>query len=57
MITQIISGIDNDELDLDELKDVLGEDFETTFPTEVIVNIDVPRIYKEAINDLKYVEQ
>jgi hypothetical protein len=48
--------MDNDELDLDELKDVLGKDFETIFPTKVIVSIDVPRIYKEAINDLKYVE-
>ena len=56
MIVQIISGIDNDKLDLDELKDFLGEDFETIFPTEVIVSIDVPRIYKEAINDLKYVQ-
>ena len=57
IITQIISSIDNNELDLDELKDFLGDDFETTFPTEVIVSIDVPRTYKEAINDPKYVEQ
>ena len=56
MITQIISGIDNDKLDLNELKDLLREDFETIFPTEIIVKIDVPRIYKEAINDPKYVE-
>ena len=56
MIVQIISGIDNDKLDLNELKDFLGEDFETAFPTKVIASIDIPRIYKEAINDPKYIK-
>ena len=56
MIAQIISGIDNNKLDLNELKDFLGDDFETVFPTKVIASIDVPRIYREAINDSKYIE-
>ena len=56
MIIQIISGIDKDKLDLNELKDLLGDDFETVFLTEVIAGIYIPCIYKEVINDPKYIE-
>ena len=48
--------MNNNKLDLNELKDFLGDDFETIFPTKVIASINVPRIYREAINDLKHVE-
>jgi hypothetical protein len=57
MIAQIISGMDKDELDLDEPKDLLSNDFETAFPAEVIAGIHIPRTYKEAINDPKHAEQ
>jgi hypothetical protein len=57
MIAQIISGMGNDEVDLNELKDLLDNDFETAFPAEVIAGIHVPQTYKEAINDPKHAEQ
>jgi hypothetical protein len=52
MITQLLSN--DDEIDIDELKDLLGEEFETAFPAEIIAGIHIPRTYKEAINDPKY---
>jgi hypothetical protein len=57
MIAQIILGIDEDELDLDKLKNSLGDDLETTFPTKVIASIYISCTYKKAINDPKYTEQ
>ena len=42
------------DVDLDELKAVLGESFETAFPAEVIARVKIPRTYKEAVNDPKY---
>jgi hypothetical protein len=57
MIAQIILGMDEDELDLDKLKNPLGNDLETAFPTKVIASIHIPCTYKEAINDPKHAEQ
>jgi hypothetical protein len=57
IIAQIILGIDKDELDLDKLKNPLGNDLETTFPAKVITSIHIPCTYKKAINDLKHIEQ
>jgi hypothetical protein len=57
MIAQIILGIDEDELDLNKLKNPLGNDLETAFPTKVIASIHIPCTYKKAINDPKYIEQ
>ena len=56
MIVQILSGANSDDLNLDKLKDILGDDFKTIFPAKEIASIYIPYIYKEAINDLKYVE-
>jgi hypothetical protein len=49
--------MDKDELDLNKLKNSLDNDLETIFPAKVIASIHIPCIYKEAINDLKYIEQ
>jgi hypothetical protein len=57
MIVQIILGMDEDELDLDKLKNLLGNNLETVFPTKVIASIYIPCTYKKAINDLKHAEQ
>jgi hypothetical protein len=57
MIVQIILGMDEDELDLDKLKNPLGDNLETVFPAKVIASIYIPCTYKEAINDLKHAEQ
>ena len=37
MIAQLL--LDHDDANLDELKDILGDDFETVFLTKVIVSI------------------
>ncbi len=57
IIVQIILGIDKDELDLNKLKNSLGNNLETTFPIKVITSIYIPCIYKKAINNLKHTEQ
>jgi hypothetical protein len=57
MIVQIILGIDKNELDLDKLKNSLDNNLETALPAKVIANIHIPCTYKEAINDLKHIEQ
>ncbi len=56
MIVQIILGIDEDELDLNKLKNPLGNDLKTTFPTKVIASIYIPCTYKKAINNPKHTE-
>lgn len=45
------------EVDLDELKAVLGENFETAFPAEVIAGVPIPRTYKEAVTDPRYAKK
>jgi hypothetical protein len=47
---------DEEDLDLDGLRAYLREHFETVFPAKVITGIQVPRTYKEAIEDHKYVD-
>lgn len=49
MVAQLLSESNATELNLDELKDLLGNDLETAFPAEVIAGIQIPRTYKEAI--------
>ncbi|TVY60796.1 Retrovirus-related Pol polyprotein from transposon TNT 1-94, partial [Lachnellula suecica] len=45
------------DIDLNELKAVLGESFETAFPAKVIASVDIPRTYKEAVTDPKYAKK
>jgi hypothetical protein len=56
MVAQLLSRSDDTNLDLDELKDPLRDDFETAFPAEVIAGIQIPRTYKEATQG-QYAEQ
>lgn len=42
---------DDVNLDLDVLKGMLGGDFETAFPAEVIAGVTIPRTHDEALSD------
>lgn len=48
---------DDGDVNIDILKDMLGEDFENAFPVDVKCGITIPRTYKEAINDPRYSKQ
>jgi hypothetical protein len=49
--------MNKNELDLDKLKNPLGDNLKTAFPAKVIASIYIPCTYKKAINNLKYIEQ
>ena len=53
IIAQFISNNKND-INIDELLDLLGDNFETAFPTKIIAGIHIPRTYEEAINNPKH---
>ncbi|KAG5916822.1 hypothetical protein E4U61_003285, partial [Claviceps capensis] len=46
LIAKILNN--GDELNLDALKGMLGEDFESAFPAEIIAGVKIPRTYEEA---------
>ena len=46
--------LNDDDLNLDALKGLLGEDFESAFPAETIAGVKIPRTYEEAINDKEH---
>jgi hypothetical protein len=54
MIAELLADDNGDDSDLDALKDLLGDEFETAFPAEIVSGIKIPRTYKEAISDPKY---
>ena len=54
IIIQLLTDNNSNNIDLDKLKDLLGDKFETIFPVEVISRIKIPYTYKEAISNPKY---
>ena len=51
LIAKMLAG---DNWDIEEVSDVMGSDFETALPAQVIAGIKIPRTYEEAITDPKY---
>ncbi|KAI0990980.1 hypothetical protein K3495_g17207, partial [Podosphaera aphanis] len=54
----LANTLDNEgNVNIDVLKSILGEGFESAFPADVKCGFTIPRTYTEAVNDPRYSKQ